>query len=291
MSHILVVKKNGEREPFSEEKVIRSMTRVGLPKEQYTEVLNHITTKLHDGITTEEIFAHIQEHVAEKDTRAGIRLNLKQAIFDLGPTGFPFEKYMERIFVEMGYQAVTDQAMQGECVNHEVDVLLEKDGKREMVEAKFHNQQGIKTDIHVMMYTLARYWDLREINHLGGVWVVTNTKLSEDAIKYAKCKGMRAIAWNYPEKGNLQDCVEDPALYPVTLLPGLSNEDKQTLLEANIVLVSDFLKKSDEELEHTYFIKPNRASHARESATLILEQRRSDPNMRIHPNDTNSKKP
>lgn len=268
MTHILIIKKSGEKEPFSEEKVIKSLQHVGLPHGEYAAVLEEIKTKLHEGITTEEIFSYIRSRIGKKNQQASLRLNLKQAIFELGPTGFPFEKYIGRIFQDQGYRVQTDLIMNGECITHEVDVLLEQNGRREFVEAKFHNQAGIKTDIHVMMYTLARYWDLREINHLAAVWVVTNTKLSEDAIKYARCKGIKVIAWNFPEENNLQHFAEKPRMYPVSILP-LSSEEKQKLLQDNIILCSDFLKTTEKVLRDKYFIKPERIERAIADAKLV----------------------
>ena len=47
------------------------------------------------------------------------------------------------------------------------------------------------------------------------------------------------IGWNYPEKGNLQDMIEDEGLHPVTCLVSLTDADKRFLLEQRIVLCSE----------------------------------------------------
>jgi hypothetical protein len=126
---IFVIKKNGERELYSDAKVLKSIERVGIKKELQDQVLQEVHEHLKPNITTKEIFAIIRERLGKTDKRAQLRFNLKDAIFDLGPTGFPFEKYLEKIFEDLGYNATTDVIMQGECVKHEIDVLLEKDGK------------------------------------------------------------------------------------------------------------------------------------------------------------------
>lgn len=267
--HILVTKRNGEREPFSEEKVRRSMNRVGVPADYQPALMEHIKKELRDGATTQDIFSHIQDFLKDKDQKSSIRYNLKQAIFDLGPTGFPFEKYISRIFEDTGYDTLVDQTLWGECVSHEIDVIIEKNGEKEFIEAKFHNQQGIKTDVHVLMYTYARFLDIAKKNNISGVWVVTNTKLSEDAITYARCKGIKTIAWNYPDTGNLQDFVELPRMYPITLLKELSNEEKQQLLNNNIVLCCDLVKVSLEDLKDKFYINSDRLKRAKESAAAI----------------------
>lgn len=270
MPNITVIKRSGEQVAFSEEKVLRSMHRVGVPDALQPQVLQHIKERISgNSITTDEIFSHILEFLKEKDKKSSIRFNLRQAVFDLGPTGFPFEKYIERVFQSQGYHAQVDVILTGECVNHEIDVLIEKDGKKEIVEAKFHNQTVGKTDVQVVLYVYARFLDVKEKNNIDGVWVITNTKLTTDAIDYAKCKGIKVIGWNYPEVGNLQDFVENPKMYPVTILNSLSGEEKQRLLENNVVLSCDLLNYKKEELSEKFLIDDSRLTEALDSAKII----------------------
>lgn len=268
MEQIYVVKRSGEKELYSEEKVVRLMKRVGLGSELHPMVLTHIKERLHPGITTNEIFSHILEFVKDKDEKATIRLNLKQSLFELGPTGFPFEQYMAHVFKSMGYVPSTNLVMNGECITHEIDLVIEKDDKRAIVEAKFHNQPGNKTDVQVALYTYARFLDVKEKNNIDGVWIVTNTRLTLDAIAYAKCKNIQIIGWNYPAKGNLQDLIEEPALYPVTILTALTNLDKKRLIEEKIVMCQDFLKMDDQALANI-MLSPEKLAHAKADAQLV----------------------
>lgn len=270
--HIFVIKHSGEQEEFSDKKVLASMERVGVPEDFRPQVLDHIKKRLHPGISTEEIFSHILEFLTERDQKASIRYNLKQAIFDLGPTGFPFERYMERIFESFGYETRVDIQMRGECVMHEIDIVLDKDGKREIVEVKFHNQQGIKTDVQVAMYTYARFLDVEKNNTVSGVWLVTNTKLSTDAIVYANCKGVKTIAWNYPSEASLQDFVERPEMYPVTILKSLSQAEKQKLLDQNIILCCDLLNTPEKKLQEELFLDPHNLKLALGDASIICHR-------------------
>lgn len=269
---IYTIKKNGEREPFSEEKVLRSMARVKLPEALRPQVLRHIKQRLHQDIETTEIFAHILEFLNKNHPQSSLRFNLKQAIFDLGPTGFPFERYMQRIFEKMGYTTKVDQILNGECVTHEIDLVLHKNGKKEIIEAKFHNQQGIRTDIHVLMYTYARFLDVKETNDISAVWVVTNTKLSIDATRYARCKGIKVIGWNYPQQYNLQQFVEDPHMYPITILNTLTRDEKQSLMNGNIIFCGDFLQTSDEVLKRNFFLSAESIKLAKAQAHLLYDK-------------------
>ena len=268
---ITVIKRDGSEVPFDDHRVICSMERVGVPKELHDRVLAHIKEKVQadNTITTDEIFYHIREFLVGRDKKSALRFNLRQAIFELGPTGFPFEKYLGKIFADQGYKVQTDLIMEGECVSHEIDLLLEKDGKREVIEAKFHNQRVGKTDIHVLLYTYARFLDIKGKNNLDGVWVATNTKISTESIDYANCKGIKVLSWNYPQEWNLAEFVEKPKMYPVTTLTDLTTEEERRFIDNGIVLASDLLKISDEELRTKYLIDEKRIPVIRESAELI----------------------
>lgn len=268
---IVVIKKNGEAEPYSREKVIHSMQRVGVPQELQEKALVHIEEKLHGEVSTHEIFTHILEFLEKEDTKSSLKFNLRQAVFELGPTGFPFERFLARIFIHEGYKTTVDVPMRGECVTHEIDLVLEKNGKKEIVEAKFHNQQVGKTDVQVMLYMYARYLDVKTKNDISDVWVITNTKLTTDAISYARCKNMKILAWNYPEEKSLQAFVESPKMYPVTILPSLTLGEKQRLLQNNIILSCDLLDHSENDLIEKYQLDSGRLTEALSGARTICK--------------------
>ena len=58
-------------------------------------------------------------------------------------------------------------------------------------------------------------------------WLVTNTKLTLDAIRYAVCVGMKAIGWSYPDEDNLQSLTEKFGLHPLTCLTSLNSSQKR----------------------------------------------------------------
>lgn len=269
MQDLIVVKQTGEEEPYSEDKVRRSMNRVGVPDNLQPEVLSHIHSKFHGGkLTTDEIFRHVLEYLEPRDRKSSVKFNLRDAIYGLGPTGYPFEKYLAEIFRRIGYKVETGVMMRGDCVTHEIDLLIEKEGERQIVEAKFHNHHDVKTDVQTALYTYARFLDVKEKNNISNVWLITNTRLTTDAIAYANCKGIPAIGWNYPEKGNLQDFVEGPKAYPITILTALSNQEKNRLIEKNVVLCSDLITKSEVDLSDP-LIKNEDLKKAKEDALLV----------------------
>ena len=72
-------------------------------------------------------------------------------------------------------------------------------------------------------------------------WLITNTKFTDQAIKYGECQGIKMIGWNYPIKGNLHDIIEELHLHPFTCLVSLSNIHKKSLLSHGVVLCTDIL--------------------------------------------------
>lgn len=247
---IRVIKANGEREEYSEEKLWNSARRAGIDKSLKADLLAHVKTQLRDDIPTSEIYHHILEYLGKASVKHVQAIySLKQSIMDLGPTGYPFEDYVARILQAQGYSTVVRNIIKGKCISHEIDVIAEKNFSqgvnRMMVEAKYHNHLGVKTDVHVAMYTYARFQDTREQNNFNDVLLVTNTKATIDAISYADCAGMKIISWSHPDGGSLRDLVEKYSLHPITALTSLSLDQKQELLRRGIVLCKDICQNQD----------------------------------------------
>ncbi len=248
MNTVSIVKKSGEREPFIEEKLKRSLSRSGAQQKLIDEVVAHIVGEVGRGelSTTDGIYRHAFKLLRKRSRMVASRYHLRRAIMELGPSGHPFEHFIARILEADGYKTTVGSVLAGACVDHEIDVLAEKDGETTIIECKFHNQQGIKSDVKTSLYVHARFEDIRKNGKQRfGVWLVTNTKLTGDAIRYAECVGMKAIGWSYPSVGNVQDLVERSGLHPVTCLTSLNRGQKQNLMERGIVVCRDLVEKPE----------------------------------------------
>ncbi len=221
LEEALIVKANGQSEPFISEKLRSSLVNSGASDEDAERVINRIAGELRDGMTTGEIYRHAFEYLKDIDKPVAHSYSLRRAVMHIGPTGFPFEKLVGEIFKEKGYEVSIGQTLMGKCISHEVDVVAYNDDKLIMCEAKFHNELGIKSDVKVALYIKARFDDLRantfnygrEGRKLDEGILVTNTKFSTTAIQYGLCENLTMIGWNYPEKGNLRDLIlESPKL-------------------------------------------------------------------------------
>lgn len=250
---ILVLKANGKRETFEPDKLRASLLHSGATEEAVGNVLSQILPQLHNDMTTGEIYKHafsVLQGISKPIARS---YSLRRAVMDLGPSGFPFEDFVARVLETKGFKCETRQIVLGGCVPHEVDVVAYNNKKLIMIEAKFHNELGTKSDLKVALYIKARFDDLEDnVFNYGGEnrkitdsWLVTNTKFSSTAIHYGVCKNLTMIGWNYPEKGNLQDMIEEGNLHPLTCLSSLSDSEKKILLEERIVLCSEIKSNPD----------------------------------------------
>ncbi len=247
----LVKKQSGEQQPFSEEKLVESIRRAGAPDEIAWQVLAQLRPALFDGITTRDIYRRAFILLRKVMRSVAARYSLKSAIMDLGPSGYPFEKFVGEIFRKQGFETKTSQIIKGRCVSHEMDVVAEKANLTIMVECKFRNDQSKISGVQVPLYVNSRMNDIETVwRELHGNrdkkfegWIITNTRFSTDAEEYGTCAGLHLVSWSFPEKENLRQIVEKYALFPITSLTGLNKKQKQHLLEKEIILVSHLLEK------------------------------------------------
>jgi Holliday junction resolvase-like predicted endonuclease len=266
-----VLKADKSRELFNEEKVLSSIQRARIHPDIQQEVLNHVKSKVYDGITTAEIYHHITEYLGKSpDPFAKTRYSLKQAIMELGPTGYPFEDFIAKLLQTQGYHTKVRQILSGECITHEIDVIAERAGKSAIIEAKFHNSPGTRSQIHVALYTQARLEDVKTRNHIDEAWIVTNTKTTTEVNTYALCKKINVISWSYPDGGSLRDMIEKARLHPVTQLSTLSQAHKRILLNNHIVLCRELLE--DTFLIDMLYLSNSQREHVLSEVEFICKQ-------------------
>lgn len=239
---ILIRKENGELEAFDASKLVHSLHRSGASDKAISQVVKTVRSELEKGMSTSLIYKNAYNHLRQIEKPAALRYSLKRAVMELGPSGFPFEDFVAEIFRVKGFTTLTDQIMQGSCIEHEVDIVASNDKKFIVGEVKFHNQLGMKSDLHVALYVNSRVEDLRKYRAERGErqidegWLITNTKFSKAAVQYANCKGLKVLSWTYPRFGNLQDLIEETRIHPITALTTLSRQEKNLLLQSKHVL-------------------------------------------------------
>lgn len=249
-SNVLIRKESGELDPFSREKLEQSLVRSGADLEVAEQIADQIEKELVHGMSTQKIYKRAQAMLQKRSVRAAGHYRLKRAIMELGPSGYPFERFITEIFRAQGYSAETGIVLKGHCIQHEVDVLARKGKVSEMVECKFRNRQGDKIDAKTILYIFGRFIDLKEgtadkAAPIQTVWVATNTRFSVDAIDFARCRGMRLLGWDTPHNGSISQLADRYGLHPLTCLRGLRKSEKEMLMAAKYVLCKDILEDQE----------------------------------------------
>jgi hypothetical protein len=247
MTKRTITKASGEQVPFNEDNLRHSLHRASTNENTINEIIREVEKNLYDGITTKKIYQLAFGLLRKQSRHSAAKYKLKRAIMELGPSGFPFERYVAAILQHQGYKVRVGEIVKGHCVNHEIDVIAEKDNQHFMIECKFHNLPGISCDVKIPLYIHARFKDVEQqwknipghntMFHQG--WVVTNTKFSGDAIQYGLCTGLHLLGWDFPKENSLRAQIDASGLYPLTCLTSVTAIEKQVLLNKGIVLCTE----------------------------------------------------
>ena len=247
---IHIIKSDGSRVPFSRKKLLKALQNSGADQQQASRIVRKVEQQIFDGISTRKIYQLAYSLLRKKSHRSAGRYKLKKAIFELGPSGYPFELFVGRLFETFGYKVETGVQLQGKCINHEVDVLARRPGMIVIAECKFHSDYKAKTNVQVPLYIHSRFKDVEarwkeqnpdSTDKFSG-YVVTNTRFTIDAMRYAECENLGMISWDYPEGKGLKYFIDQSGLHPVTSLHSLTKAEKRILLDKGIVLCSELLK-------------------------------------------------
>ena len=264
---IYIVKANGEREVFESKKLENSLRKAGTSSKVITEILKVVQDKLVNNMTTAEIYREAFRLLSEiEKATSAVKYSVRRAVMELGPDGFSFEDFIGAMFRVMGYKVKLRQIIKGLCVSHEIDIIAQNEEHFLMGEIKFHNRQGMKSDLKVVLYIKERFDDLEKSEFWKNVdknlekdfWLITNTKFTNKAIQYAECcSGLKLMSWNYPERGSLHEFIDEARLYPLTCLESLSKHDKKLFLKKNVVLCRE-LKQGGERIFNLVGISPEK---------------------------------
>lgn len=263
---IVVVKKiSGDLEPFSVQKLSRSLQNSGASNDEIEKIVNAVQPELYDGISSNLIYRKAYRLLKKYNRVSASKYSLKRAIFDLGPTGFPFERLISALLKQKGYKTKIGEILNGECITHEIDILAEKDGNVYTVECKFHMDPSAVSNVRIPLYINSRFLDVQKVwnnsgktTHLRQGWLATNTRFTKDAIDYAKCVDLTLLSWDYPPNNGLKNNVDKYALYPITTLTTLTKKEKVRLMEKDIILVRE-LSKNPNSLNHLNFSEKQKA--------------------------------
>lgn len=241
----IITKASGQQEEFSFHKLERSLRKAGASQRLINQIIDevqHIKPQ-----TTQQVHEYAIQRLAQENPPIAARYNLKRALMELGPAGYSFEQFVGQLLLAQQFEALVGQEIYGACIHHEVDIVATKASRKYMIECKFHNSPGIKTDIKVPLYIRARFEDIEKqwkkenphTNTIYQAWIFSNTQFTIDAIQYANCVGMRLTGWGYPIGESLAEMIDAQKLHPITALTSLSHHQKRQLIAQGLILCKD----------------------------------------------------
>lgn len=244
---VLIKKYSGEYEAFDVNKLINSLRRSRADEDIIQDIARKVQEQIEEGMTTKKIYQLAFKMLKRKSRVSTSKYKLKKALMELGPTGFPFEKLVGKLLAHEGFDTEVDVIVQGNCVQHEIDVIAQKDNNHYMIECKYHSDQGRVCNVKIPLYINSRFLDV-EKNwerqkghdtklHKGGVY--TNTRFTSDAVQYGKCVGLLLTSWDYPMDNGLKDRIDKSGLHPLTAITTLTKAEKTKLLDKGLVLCKE----------------------------------------------------
>jgi len=249
----IIEKASGEKEIFDIEKLRYSLERSGAQASTITLILEDISNWIYNGVTTKKIYSRAFSKLRKEKSIASGKYKLKQAIMELGSTGYPFEILVGEIFKRKGYQTEVGVIVDGHCVNHEMDVIATKEKGQHLVECKYAKDQGKHVSIQVPLYVRSRVDDIikerrsqKEFNGFSFLgWIFTNTRFSSDSVTYGKCNGLKLVGWNYPLGNGLKDELERTKIFPVSILKTLTKKESKYIIDKGCVTCLQLLDQMD----------------------------------------------
>ncbi len=248
-----IIKASGVEVDFDPLKLRASLQRAGASADEAEAVVRAIAQDWHSGLTTKALYRRAYRMLRRHNRMAASRYSLKQALLALGPSGYPFEALVAHLLKADGFSVQKGVVQSGRCISHEVDILASRENKIIFGECKFRNAQHLTNDVKVVLYVRARFEDLCQ-----GEWsdwlrqdrniecfVFTNTRYTQDALRYGECSAMTLVSWDTPASNSLRDRINRTGVHPLTCLSSLTKTEKAALIASyHLVLVQELLQRA-----------------------------------------------
>ena len=246
---VFITKADGSRQLFDSEKVVRTCLRMGVNRKIADEVVGRVEKRLYDGIPTSKILEITFRLLRSYKPAIRHLLDLRRglSLMDSKPE---FEIFVRILLANSGFEVSTNRLLAGKCVEHEVDAIARKGGVTYFVETKHHVNYHTPTGLDESRIARAILEDVSEGFQCGScnlkidrAMIVTNTRYSEHARRYGKCRNILLVGWSSPANLSLQSIIEEENLYPLSCLRGLKHKTKTKLINSGIVVIKQLFEE------------------------------------------------
>ncbi len=273
----MVVKADGRQEPFDREKLLRSARLMGAAPEVAERVVRLVEQQVYNGIPTLELARLLQQELRRVPSLARYGINLRESLAKIRP--YPdFEVFIRGLLKFTGYKVQVGGIWPGRCGEHEIDGVLRRGRENTVLEVKHHSNYHTQTGLDVVRIARATLEDFQEGYKRGATplnftkyLIVSNTKLSSQAERYARCRELGFTGWFTPATGSLNALVLQHRYYPITFLRGLSPTEHRQFSLARIYTVKDLLSRSLRDLASSTGLTQNRLSTLAKRARRAID--------------------
>ncbi|MGA2385743.1 MAG: restriction endonuclease [Candidatus Bathyarchaeia archaeon] len=246
---VSVTKADGSKQLFDREKIVQTCLRMGANIQVAEQVAGRVERRLYEGMATRVILSLVFQFLREY--KPGVRhlFDLRRGISLMEPKP-EFERFVRVLLAHSGFEVTPNQVLRGKCGEHEVDGVAKKDGVTYFVEVKHHSSYHALTGLDESRIAQAVLEDAADgfaigVNDLkiDRAMIVTNTRYSEHAIQYGRCKNILQIGWSSPQYLGLRDMIEKGRLYPLSCLRGVNHEARMRLVNSGMMLIKELLNQ------------------------------------------------
>jgi hypothetical protein len=227
---------------------------MGATKQDAEEIAGKIESRVYDGMPTAKVLQMIFQFIHKYKPQASRLYDLRRGL-SLMNSKPEFEKFVQILLANIGFEVVPNRILKGKCIEHEVDAIARKDGVTYFVEAKHHYNYHAFTGLDESRIARAVLEDVSEGFNLGltdlkidEAMIVTNTKYSEQAMQYGICRNILQIGWSTPADLGLRDIILEKSLYPLSCIRGLKTDARLQLVDSGIILINQLVAEETEEI-------------------------------------------
>ncbi len=199
---IWVRKFDGQRQVFDEAKLLSSILRAGVNSKNAPLILAKIEAILYPGISTKEIYNFLHQELKAAGLKPEAKFfRLREALGKMG--SIDFEKLVAQILAIRKFNSQWNVFLTGRCIEHQIDVLANKNKSTFMIEVKRRSNPHRETGLGEIVELWGRFKDVDQASDgengqsVKEAWLITNTKFSQHAKKFAACRGVKLLGWRY----------------------------------------------------------------------------------------------
>ncbi|MCW4010376.1 MAG: restriction endonuclease [Candidatus Bathyarchaeota archaeon] len=270
---ISVTKADGSKQPFDKSKVVKTCLRMGANQQLANQVAQKVEDRVYEGMPTKKVLQLIFRFMRKDKPGIGHLFDLRRGLSLMGSKP-EFEVFVQALLSHHGYEVSSNQILRGHCAEHEVDAIARKDGVTYFVEAKHHLSYHAQTGLDESRIARAVLEDISEGFQTGRTafridraMIITNTRYSDHAKRYGKCRNIMQVGWNYPNNEGLESMIEEKKLYPISCLRGVRNEERSRLANQGVVFIRQLIEEDTEHLA-------KKTGLQREAVRVIMEKAR-----------------